>query len=53
MPIGLTTARSIAGRSGVPEGSVIADAYDCEFDPVYVNYDGLAVSGPTTVELSG
>jgi len=37
----------------VPEGTVIADAYDCEFDPVYVNYDGLAVSGPTTIDLTG
>lgn len=37
----------------VPEGTVIIDAYDCEFDPVYTEYDGLSVTGPRTIDISG
>jgi S1-C subfamily serine protease len=37
----------------VPEGTVIIDAYDCEFNPVYTEYDGLSVTGPRTIDISG
>lgn len=36
----------------VPEGTVIADAYDCDFNPIYEQYDGLAITGPLTVEIT-
>lgn len=37
----------------VPEGSIIADAYDCDFNPIYQQYDGQVVTGPATVEITG
>ncbi len=37
----------------VPEGDIIADAYDCDFEPMYANYDGLPVAGPVVVDVTG
>ncbi len=37
----------------VPEGTIIADAYDCDFNPVHQDYDGLTVTGPATVDITG
>ncbi len=37
----------------VPEGTVIADAYDCDFNPVFSDYEGLSVTGPLTIDITG
>lgn len=37
----------------VPEGTIVADAYDCDFNRLYEQYDGQAITGPVTVEISG
>ena len=37
----------------VPEGNVIADAYDCDFNPLYQQYDGMMITGPVTIEITG
>lgn len=37
----------------VAEGSIIADAYDCDFNPIYQQYDGQVVTGPATVDITG
>lgn len=43
------TSKTIA----IPEGSIVADAYDCDFNRIYEQYDGLAITGPTTVDITG
>jgi len=37
----------------VPAGDIVADAYDCDFNRVYEQYDGLTISGPTTIDITG
>ncbi len=37
----------------VPQGSTIADAYDCAGNVLYENYDGFDVSGPLTIDVTG
>lgn len=37
----------------VPEGTIIADAYDCEFNRLYQQYDGQAITGPVTIDITG
>jgi len=37
----------------IPEGTFVADAYDCDFNSLYEEYDGVTITGPTTVDLTG
>lgn len=37
----------------VPEGSIVADAYDCDFNRLYEQYDGQTITGPVTVDITG
>ncbi len=37
----------------VPEGTIIADAYDCAGTAMFENYEGLDVTGPVTIDVTG
>ena len=37
----------------VPEGEIVADAYDCDFNLIYEQYDALPVTGPATIDITG
>ncbi len=36
----------------VPEGEVIVDAYNCAFEPIFANYDGIIIDGDGFYELA-
>jgi S1-C subfamily serine protease len=37
----------------IPQGRTIADAYDCDGNVLYENYEGFEVNGPLTIEVGG
>ncbi len=43
------TSKTVA----IPEGVVLVDAYDCEFNLLYEQFDGLSVTGPASIEITG